>query len=158
MVTEARRPKKDESLPTILSLGEVDRILRATNNLKHTTVLYAFYSSGMRLGEILNLRVEDMWWDRDQIFIRNGKGRKDRVVPFSGILKELLKLYFNEYKPIYWLFEGQDRKLPYSERSIQQVVKNGAKKAGINKKVSLHTLRHCYATHLMDGGTDVRYI
>ncbi len=158
VVKEARRPKKDESLPTILSLGEVDRILRATDNLKHTTVLYAFYSSGMRLGEILNLRVEDMWWDRDQIMIRKGKGSKDRIVPFSGILKLLLLKYFDAYKPIYWLFEGQDKKLPYSERSVQKVVSNAAKKAAINKNVTPHTLRHCYATHLMDGGTDVRYI
>ncbi len=120
VVKEAKRPKKDDSLPTILSLGEVDRILRALDNLKHTTILYTFYSSGIRLGEILNLRVEDMWWERNQIFIKNGKGSKDRVVPFSGILKELLKLYFDTYKPIYWLFEGQDKKLPYSDRSIQK--------------------------------------
>ncbi len=158
VVKEARRPKKDDNLPTILSLGEVDRILRALDNLKHTTILYTFYSSGIRLGEILQLRVEDMWWERDQIFIKNGKGRKDRVVPFSGILKDLLKLYFDNYKPIYWLFEGQDGKLPYSERSIQNVVKMAVKKAAIHKKVTPHTMRHCFATHLLDGGTDVRYI
>lgn len=158
VLKEAKRPKKDDSLPSILSLGEVDRILRALDNLKHTTILYTFYSSGIRLGEILNLRVEDMWWERDQIFIKNGKGRKDRVVPFSGILKELLKHYFDKYKPIYWLFEGQDGKHPYSERSIQNVVKNAVKKAQINKKVTPHTMRHCFATHLLDGGTDVRYI
>jgi integrase/recombinase XerD len=158
VVNEAKRPKKDDSLPTILSLGEVDRILRALDNLKHTTILYTFYSSGIRLGEILNLRVEDMWWERDQILIKNGKGRKDRIVPFSGILKEFLKLYFDKYKPIYWLFEGQDGKLPYSERLIQNVVKKAVRKACINKKVTPHTMRHCFATHLMDGGTDVRYI
>jgi integrase/recombinase XerD len=158
VLKEAKRPKKDDRLPVILSLGEVDRILRAPENLKHTTILYTFYSSGMRLSEILNLRVEDMWWERSQIFIKNGKGRKDRVVPFSGVLKELLKLYFEKYKPVYWLFEGQDRKLPYTERSIQKVVKNAVKKAYINKKVTPHTMRHCFATHLLDGGTDVRYI
>ncbi len=158
VLKQAKRPKKDDTLPKILSLGEVDRILRALDNLKHTTILYTFYSSGIRLHEILSLKVEDLWWERDQIFVHRGKGRKDRVVPFSGILKELLKHYFDEYKPIYWLFEGQDKQLPYSERSIQQVVKKAVKKAGINKKVSPHTLRHCFATHLMDGGTDVRYI
>jgi len=158
VVNEAKRPKKDDSLPTILSLGEVDRILRALDNLKHTTILYTFYSSGIRLGEILNLRVDDMWWERDQIFVNKGKGKKDRIVPFSGILKELLKLYFDMYKPIYWLFEGQDKKLPYTERSIQKVVKTAVKKAVINKKVTPHTMRHCFATHLLDGGTDVRYI
>lgn len=158
VVNEAKRPKKDDRLPTILSLGEIDRILRALDNLKHTTILYTFYSSGIRLGEILNLRVEDMWWERNQIFVNRGKGKKDRVVPFSGILKELLKYYFDEFKPIYWLFEGQDKQLPYSERSVQQVVKKAVKKAGINKKVTPHTMRHCFATHLLDGGTDVRYI
>lgn len=158
VLIEAKRPNKDDSLPIILSLGEVDRILRALDNLKHTTILYTFYSSGIRLGEILNLRVEDMWWERNQIFIHKGKGNKDRVVPFSGILKELLKLYFDTYKPIYWLFEGQDKKLPYSDRSIQKVVKNAVKKAAINKKATAHTMRHCFATHLLDGGTDVRYI
>jgi integrase/recombinase XerD len=158
VIKEARRPKKDEALPTILSLGEVDRILRALDNLKHTTILYTFYSSGLRLSEILGLRIEDLWWDRDQIYVHRGKGRKDRVVPFSGILKELLKHYFNTYKPIYWLFEGQDQQSPYSERSVQQVVKKATLKAGIHKKVTPHTLRHCFATHLLDGGTDLRYI
>lgn len=158
ILRDAKRPKKDVRLPTILSLGEVDRILRALDNLKHTTILYTFYSSGIRLGEILNLRVEDMWWERDQIFIYKGKGNKDRVVPFSGILKELLKLYFDTYKPIYWLFEGQDRKLPYTEKSTQNVFKKAVRMAKINKKATPHTMRHCFATHLMDGGTDVRYI
>jgi site-specific recombinase XerD len=102
--------------------------------------------------------VEDMWWDRGQIFVKKGKNRKDRVVPFSGVLKELLRKYFDEYKPIYWLFEGQDKKHTYSERSVQKVVTNAAKKAGINKHVTPHTLRHCFATHLMDEGTEVRYI
>lgn len=158
VVKEAKRPKKDDSLPKILSIGEVDRILRALENIKHVTILYTFYSSGLRLNEILCLRVEDMWWERNQIFVNKGKGNKDRVVPFSGVLKELLKLYFDTYKPIYWLFEGQDMQFPYSERSIQNVVKQAVKKAAINKKVTPHTLRHCFATHLMDGGTDVRLI
>ena len=158
VVKEVRRPKKDEPLPTILSLGEVDRILRALDNLKHTTILYTFYSSGLRLSEILHLRIEDLWWDRNQIFVHRGKGRKDRVVPFSGILKALLRHYFEAYKPFYWLFEGQDQQSPYSERSVQQVVKKAVQKAGIHKKVTPHTLRHCFATHLLDGGSDIRYI
>jgi site-specific recombinase XerD len=158
IINQARRPKKDHTLPKVLSVSEVDRIMRAISNLKHNTILYTFYSSGIRLNEILSLRVEDMWWDRNQIFINKGKGNKDRVVPFSGVLKQLLRQYFDEYKPIYWLFEGQDKKHPYSSRSVQLVVTTAAKRAAINKKVTPHTLRHCYATHLMDGGTDVRYI
>ena len=158
IVNEAKRPKKADTLPTILSTGEVDRILRALENLKHTTILYAFYSSGIRLGEILHLRVEDIWWERDQIMVKGGKGRKDRVVPLAQVLKQLLKLYFDTYKPIYWLFEGQDRKLPYTEKSTQNVFKKAVRLAKINKKATPHTMRHCFATHLMDGGTDVRYI
>jgi site-specific recombinase XerD len=158
VVKEARRPKKDDTLPAILSLGEVDRILRSMENLKHTTVLYTFYSSGMRLNEILHLRIEDIWWERDQIMVKGGKGKKDRIVPLSAILKDLFKVYFEEYKPIYWLFEGFDKKLPYSERSVQKVVKQAVKKAGVSKTVTPHTMRHCYATHLLDGGTDIKYI
>ncbi len=158
VVKEARRPKKDSKLPIILSVQEVDRILRALHNKKHVTILYTFYSSGMRLKEILSLRVEDIWWDRDQLFVKGGKGMKDRVVPLATVLKALLKFYFDEYKPVYWLFEGQDRKLPYTEKSTQNVFKKAVKLAKINKKVTPHTMRHCFATHLLDGGTDVRYI
>lgn len=158
VIEEIKRPKKGKPLPTILSVNEIDRLLQATDNLKHATLLYTLYSSGMRLNEILNLRTEDLWWDRNQIMIRRGKGKKDRIVPLSGILKRMLELYFHEYKPIYWLFEGQDRKYQYSEKSVQNVVKRAAQRAGINKRVTPHTIRHCYATHLLDGGTDVRFI
>lgn len=158
VIPEIKRPKKGKLLPTILSVQEIDRILRAIENLKHITLLYTLYSSGMRLNEILHLRTEDIWWDRDQIMIKNGKGKKDRIVPLSQVLKSLLLKYYESYKPVYWLFEGQDRTLQYSERSLQNVVKKAAAKAGIFKKVSPHTIRHCFATHLLDGGTDVRYI
>lgn len=158
VIEEIKRPKKAKPLPVILSTSEIDRILRSTENLKHATLLYTLYSSGMRLNEILSLRVEDLWWDRDQVMIKNGKGKKDRIVPFSGVLKRLMTAYFDEYKPIYWVFEGQDRKYQYSEKSVQNVVKRAAESAKIYKKVTPHTIRHCYATHLLDGGTDVRYI
>ncbi|MEZ4910188.1 MAG: tyrosine-type recombinase/integrase [Saprospiraceae bacterium] len=158
VIEEIKRPKKSKPLPVILSTKEIDRLLRSTENLKHTTLLFTLYSSGMRLNEILHLRVEDLWWDREQIMIRSGKGKKDRIVPFSGVLKLMLMRYFDEYKPIYWVFEGQDRKYQYSEKSVQNVVKRAAKSANIQKKVTPHTIRHCFATHLLDGGTDVRYI
>ncbi len=158
VIEEIKRPKKGKPLPTILSVNEIDRLLKATDNLKHATLLYTLYSSGMRLNEILNLRTEDLWWDRNQIMIRRGKGKKDRIVPLSGVLKRMLELYFHEYKPIYWFVEGQDRKYQYSEKSVQNVVRRAAQRAGINKRVTPHTIRHCYATHLLDGGTDVRFI
>ena len=152
------RPKKAITLKNILSVEEIDRLLRATDNLKHCAILYTLYSSGLRLEELIQLRVEDIWWDRDQVIVRKGKGKKDRIVPLSRVLKTVLYTYFDEYKPVYWLFEGQFRNEQYSPRSVQNVVRRCAEKAKINKKVTPHVIRHCYATHLLDGGTDVRYI
>lgn len=157
-IRQIKRPKKGRPLPTILSIGEVDRLLRATENLKHSTILYTLYSTGIRLGEILGLRVADLWWERDQILVKGGKGKKDRIVPLSAVLKRLLTQYFEEYRPMYWIFEGQDQQSPYAERSLQLVVQRAARRAGITKRVTPHTLRHCFATHLLDGGIDVRYI
>jgi len=153
-----KRPRKSKYLPTILSKSEINRILTACTNLKHSTLLYTLYSSGMRLTEVLNLRVEDVWWDRNQIIIKAGKGKKDRIVMLSRVLKEILSLYADKYKPIHWLFEGRDRRTQYASSSVQKVVKRAVNKAGIYKRITPHTLRHCFATHLMDSGTDVRFI
>jgi len=152
-----QRPRKGRPLPVILSEQEVHRLLQATSNLKHTTILYTLYGGGLRLGETLQLRVDDILWDRNQICIRSGKGRKDRMVMLSQMLKDLLRHYFDIYQPRYWLFEGTGGK-PYSSSSVQKIVKKAAKQAKINKKVTPHTLRHCFATHLMDRGLDCRYI
>lgn len=153
-----KRPRKGQYLPTILSKNEVERILKSTSNTKHLCILYTLYGGGLRLGELLNLRTTDVLWDRQQLMIKRGKGKKDRVVMLSETLKELLKLYFDEYQPEYWLFESTTSGKQYSSRSVQNVVRNAAKHAGIRKRVSPHTLRHCFATHLMDGGLDSRYI
>ena len=155
---QIKRPKKSHQLPNILSIGEVDRLLRALDNLKHLAILYTLYSGGIRLGELLNLRCTDVYWDRNQIMIRAGKGKKDRMVLLSTTLKSLLVHYFDTYQPRYWLFEGQNDQEPYSDRSVQSIVKHAARKAGLTRKVSPHTLRHCFATHLLDNGTDVRFI
>jgi len=152
------RPRKHRSLPTILSIREVDAMLKSISNLKHLSLLYVIYGGGLRLAEVLNLRVQDILWDRNQIHIRSGKGNKDRMVMLSQTLKELMHRYFNDYKPQYWLFEGADKKSRYSSSSVQKMVKTAAIKAGITRKVTPHTLRHCFATHLMDHGTDTRYI
>lgn len=153
-----KRPRKGRTLPTIMSIREVDRLLRSCDNLKHITILYTLYSSGIRLSEILNIKVSDILWDRNQIFIKSGKGNKDRMVMLSEALKKILQSYFDEYTPTYWMFEGQDRKTQYSSSSIQKIVKKASIKAGIMRKVTPHTLRHCFATHLLDNGTDIRYI
>lgn len=158
IIDRIERPRRSRTLPTILSTGEVERMLRSSGNLKHTTILYAIYSSGLRLSELLGLRLQDIHWDRNQILVKHGKGSKDRMVMFSEVLKEILRLYLDQYQPQYWLFEGSDSTHQYSERSVQQIVWRAAKKAGIQRKVTPHTLRHCFATHLLDGGTDIRYI
>ncbi len=152
------RPRKGRRLPTILSIQEIDRLLRSLENLKHVTLLYTLYSSGLRLSEVLSLRLSDLSFDRNQMLVVGGKGKKDRMVMLSERLKQMLQLYIDSYQPIYWVFEGRDRQSQYSTRSVQSVVKLAARKADINKRVTPHTLRHCFATHLLDGGTNVCYI
>ncbi|MBK8501297.1 MAG: tyrosine-type recombinase/integrase [Saprospiraceae bacterium] len=153
-----QRPKKGSYLPTILSIREIDNILRSVDNLKHLAIIYTLYGGGLRLNELLSLKVTDIHWDRNQIFIRSGKGKEDRVVMLSHVLKTLLVKYFDAYQPTYWLFEGINKKFQYSEKSVQNVIKRAAKKTGITRRVTTHTLRHCFATHLLDNGTDVRFI
>jgi site-specific recombinase XerD len=157
-IDRIKRPRKGHHLPKVLSAQQVDAMLRATQNLKHTALLYALYGHGIRLDEVLCLRLDDLLWDRNQIFINQGKGNKDRYVPMSQEFKTLIELYIHEYRPQYWLFEGQDQKSQYSDRSVQEVVRKAAKKAGINIKVTPHTMRHSFATHLVDVGTQLPYI
>ncbi|MBK9271892.1 MAG: tyrosine-type recombinase/integrase [Saprospiraceae bacterium] len=157
-IERIKRPRKALLLPKVLSVEEVDRLIRSTENLKHCTILFALYGHGLRLSELLNLRLEDVLWDRNQLFIKSGKGKKDRYVNLSQEFKGILSLYVHEYKPKYWLFEGQQAHRQYAERSVQEIVKKAASKACINKRVTPHTLRHCYATHLLDSGTQLPYI
>lgn len=153
-----KRPRKGQYLPVILSRQEIDRMLGSVSNTKHLCMLYTLYGAGLRLGELLGLRVEDVLWDRMQMLVKGGKGKKDRMVMLSDTLKQLLERYFDEYQPEYWLFEGVKSGVAYSPRSVQNIVKQAAKNAGVRKKVTPHTLRHCFATHLMDGGLDSRFI
>jgi integrase/recombinase XerD len=157
-IDRIKRPRTQKSLPKVISLQQVDGLLRATANLKHTTILFALYGHGIRLDELLCLKLDDIMWDRNQLFVEKGKGGKDRYVPLSQEFKEILRIYIHEYKPIYWVFEGQDRKNQYSERSVQEVVKKASKQAGIRLRVTPHSLRHSFATHLLDGGTQLPFI
>jgi integrase/recombinase XerD len=157
-IQEIQRPRATHKLPHFLSVEEVDRLLRASENLKHTAILYTLYSGGLRLSEVLGLQLKDIHWERDQIMVRGAKGKKDRSVMLSQTLKDLLRHYFDQYQPRTWLFEGQQDGKPYSPRSVQQIVLRSAQKAGISKKVTPHVLRHCFATHLLDRGTNVRFI
>ncbi len=157
-ISRVERPRGSKYLPTILSAQEVDRMLRTMDNIKHIAIAYFLYGSGLRLSEVLNLRVQDVYWDRNQLLIKDSKGKKDRYNPIGERIKELLVLYYEEFKPEYWLFEGQQAKQQYSRSSVSKIISRAAKKAGISRKVTPHTLRHCYATHLLDNGTDVRLI
>lgn len=152
------RPKRPKSLPNVLSKEEVKAILNAHNNIKHKAMLSLIYSCGLRCGELLALKPEHIDSKRNLLIIKQGKGRKDRIAPLSQKVLELLRHYFEACKPEVFLFEGQKKGEAYDGRSLQQVLKQGLDKAKINKPVTLHWLRHSYATHLLEGGTDLRYI
>ncbi len=151
------RPKMPMQLPKVLSEEEVAAIINGLSNKKHKTMMSLIYSAGLRRGEVLGLTLKDIDSSRMLIMVRKGKGMKDRVVPLSAVVLEMLREYYKEYKPKEYLFEGQYGG-KYSERSIELVLKKAVKKAGLKKEVNLHMLRHSYATHLLEGGTNLRFI
>lgn len=158
MSLEHLYPKRTEKrLPNYLSKDEVKKLLRACDNLKHRCMIGLLYGAGLRLGELLHLSVHDVDSRANVIHIRAGKGNRDRKTLLSEKLLTDLRRYYVEYKPQKYLFEGQYGEA-YSERSVQQVVKHAAMKAGISKKVTPHILRHSFATHLLESGTDIRFI
>lgn len=152
------RPRREHRLPSVLNKTEVKAILQAHANLKHRCMLSLVYSCGLRRGELLQLKPTDIDSGRGVILIRQSKGKKDRIAPLSSKILEMLRDYYRQYRPVTWLFEGQEKGMPYDERSLQMVLKSALKKAGIKKPVTLHWLRHSYATHLLESGTDIRYI
>ncbi len=152
------RPKGEKKLPNVLSKEEVKLILNALGNIKHRTMLSLIYSCGLRRSELLKLKPLDIDSKRNIIIIRAAKGKKDRIVPLSAKILEMLREYYKSYKPKTWLFEGQQGNEPYDARSLSNVLKQALAKTTIKKPVSLHWLRHSYATHLLEAGTDLRYI
>jgi integrase/recombinase XerD len=151
------RPRKEFTLPVVLSEREIMQLFSNTANLKHRCLLYLLYSSGLRISELLNLKVWDVDAGRKLIYVRGGKGKKDRVTLLSQIAFECLIEYRDHYKPQTWVFEGANGGR-YSERSVNKIIKKSARLARIKKRVSAHTLRHSFATHLLEHGTDLRYI
>jgi site-specific recombinase XerD len=149
--------RKEEHLPEVLSPQEVSKIISVTTNIKHKAILLTIYSAGLRLSEVINLKVGDIDSDRMKIHIRQGKGKKDRFVMLSEKLLVVLREYVKKYKSTGYLFEGQ-KGGKYSSKSVQNIMKNGVKKSGITKRATVHTLRHSFATHLLENGTDIRYI
>lgn len=152
------RPKKAKLLPNVLSKEEVEKILKVTKNIKHKACLSLIYACGLRRSELLNLKINDVDSKRKLLIIRKAKGNKDRIAPLPEKIIILLRAYYMAYKPQLFLFEGQNKNEKYSEQSLQKVLKNSVILAKINKPVSLHWLRHSYATHLLEKGTDLRYI
>jgi len=141
-----------------LSEAEVKNILSNVNNLKHKVILMTIYSAGLRISEAINLKIKDIDSNRMQIRVEQSKGKKDRYTLLSKKTLEMLRLYFKEYKPKEWLFEGAKEGTPYSAKSIQTIFTEATKLAGIKKRATVHTLRHSFATHLLENGTDLRYI
>lgn len=154
---EIDRPRKERKLPDVLSKEEVKKIIDSTDNLKHRCILSLIYSAGLRRSELLNLRPEHIDSKRMTIKVCGAKGNKDRYTTLSNKLLELLRDYYRQYKPAKWLFESPDG-TAYSATSIQHILKRSAEKAGIRKRVHIHMLRHSFATHMLEQGTNLRLI
>jgi integrase/recombinase XerD len=154
------RPQKEQRLPEVLNEEEVINIFRSVNNLKHRTMLMLTYASGLRVSEIVKLRIEDIDGERGLIHIRDAKGKKDRYTILPESMKGILNDYWKTYKLDYsgWLFQGAELNQHLSSRSIQAVFCRALEKSGIKKTATMHTLRHSFATHLLEQGTDLRYI
>jgi site-specific recombinase XerD len=151
------RPKKSRQLPTVLSQEEVLRIIQVTKNLKHRIILGLLYSSGLRIGELIRMRLRDIDLERMQLKIVSGKGRKDRYVGLAKTFMPLLHNYLRTYRPAEFLIEGQHGGT-YSESSVRKFLKRSLEAAGIRKRVTPHTFRHSYATHLLENGVALRHI
>jgi integrase/recombinase XerD len=152
------RPKKEYKLPNVLSFQDVTKILMALKNEKHKTILFLTYSAGLRIGEVIKLKSQDIDSQRMLIHVVQGKGKKDRYTVLSEIALEQLRKYYKLYKPEIWLFPGQNAKEYITERTVQRVFENACIAAKITKKATMNTLRHSFATHLLEGGIDLRYI
>jgi len=152
------RPKKRIILPNVLAISQIERLFAQLENLKHKTMLFVAYSGGLRVSEVVNLKIRDIHSERMVINIKGAKGKKDRTVVLSPGILELLRKYYSVYKPTLWLFEGQFKNEPYSTRSLQQIFHRAKNTAKIVQPVTFHSLRHSYATHLHERGTDIRLI
>src|SRR3989338_2866019 len=153
---KVKMPKKDRKLPEVLSKDEVKRLIESSDNLKSRLIISLLYSSGLRVSELVNLKVDDLNFQEGTGWVRSGKGSKDRLFNISGKLGEDLKKYLetkgNEYKYVF------SKEKVLTTRNIQKIIKGTRERAGIQKKVTPHTLRHSFATHLLEQGTDIRII
>jgi integrase/recombinase XerD len=157
MASTVQRPQKDNALPKVLNKKEVETIINHCENIKHKTMISLLYAAGLRAGELINLKVTDIDGERKLIYIRRGKGAKDRTTMLSDKLLNLLRTYYKQYQPKVYLFEGQYGG-EYTGSSLRSILRDACRKGGIRSKPSLHWLRHSFATHLLEAGTDIRYI
>lgn len=148
-------PRQSKKLPVVLSQEEICKMIFGTKNIKHRAIISTLYTSGLRISEFLNLMPVDIESNRMQIKVRAGKGNKDRFTILSNFTLELLREYWKQYRPEKWLFEGLKAGKKYSKTSVRKIVKRAAEKAGVKKTVSVHTLRHSFATHLLENGVDI---
>jgi integrase/recombinase XerD len=153
-----RCKQKREKLPLVLSKADVESILGATRNLKHRAILMTIYSAGLRISEAVRLKISDIDSDRMMIRVNDGKGLKDRYTLLGERNLQILRRYWKAYRPEGWLFPGRAPSEPVSVSCVQRVFKASLQKTGLKKKASVHTLRHCFATHLLESGTDLYYI
>jgi len=157
-VYELKRPKKDKKLPVVLSREEISRILSSITNIKHRLILMLIYSAGLRVSEVVKLKPGDIDDERKLIHIKGGKGRKDRYTMLSEMAIEMIRRYLKEYGQSIWLFSSQDKEKHITTRTVEKIFSNACRKANIKKNATVHSLRHSFATHLLERGTDLRYI
>jgi len=157
-IIEILRPKRQRKLPKVMDQEEVKKLFEVTVNVKHKTALMVAYSCGMRVSEVATLKIRDIDDARGMVIIRQGKGRKDRISSLSERLSKQLDIYRELYFPVEYLFENPMRNGPITERTLQKVFTDACEKAGIKKALSFHSLRHSFATHLLEAGVDLRYI
>ncbi|HRN74137.1 MAG TPA: tyrosine-type recombinase/integrase [Ginsengibacter sp.] len=153
------RPKKERTLPELISKTDVAKLIKGCEyNLKHQTIVITLYATGMRAGELSRLKITDIDSDRLQIRIRKGKGAKDRYIQIPSVLIKILRRYFKKYRPIEYLFNGRKRGSQISLSAMRWAIRKSRERMKISKNVSPHTLRHCYATHHLESGTDLVYL
>lgn len=158
VVSRLPRPRKENKLPVVISREDVILLLEAVSNIKHRAVLMLVYSAGLRVSEVVRLRMEDIDVNRRMIRIRGGKGRKDRYTLLSDVALVALREYWQAYRPKDWIFLGSKPNCHLTTRTVEKILDAARKKAGLPEHITVHTLRHSFATHLLEGGTDLRYI